>query len=46
MSAQFILNVRRTQFYAEGHAIDAGRTLYDIHTREDLLAAFTAFMNS
>ena len=33
MTQQLILNVLRTQFYAEGEAMDAGRLLFDIHTR-------------
>jgi hypothetical protein len=33
MTQQLILNIQRTQFYAEGEAMDAGRLLFCIHTR-------------
>ena len=36
MTQQLILNIQRTQFYAEGEAMDAGRAFFDIHTRGHL----------
>ena len=43
MSPQLILNVQRTQFLAEADALDEGRDIYDIETRESLLAAYLEF---
>jgi hypothetical protein len=36
LTKQLILNVSRTQFYAEGEAIDAGREFFCIVTRASI----------
>ena len=46
MSAQLILNAQRTWFHAVGAAFDEYRAVYDIDTREDMLTAYVAFINS
>ena len=40
MSAQFLLNISRSQFLAECEALDAGRDFFDIDLRESVLAAY------
>jgi hypothetical protein len=40
MDKQLILNVRRTQFWAEAEALDELRVYFDIDTRVNVLEAY------